>query len=115
MGWTRRCEDKILTPMGSAFQNGPMFAFFKDRRPGFIHKEFAAPQRAASKAGLGWLDKQLADGRKFLCGERFTLADIRFYCLYSFFSKMDKAQAPDPAFANVARYVARIQARPSAT
>jgi len=113
--WLRRVQDKILMPIGLAFQSGPLFNFFKDRRPGYIHKEIVEPNRIAGKAGLTWLNDQLADGRKFLCGDRFSLADIRFYVLYAFYSKMDKSQAEDPSLKHLAAYLQRIRARPSAT
>ena len=32
---------------------------------------------------LQWLDKQL-DGKEFICGDRFTLADIMLYCFLNF-------------------------------
>merc|ERR1712039_537944 len=37
--WMMRAWDKVMAPMMVAFQAGPMFNFFKDRRPGCIHKE----------------------------------------------------------------------------
>ena len=32
---------------------------------------------------LQWLDKQL-EGKEFICGDRFTLADIMLYCFLNF-------------------------------
>merc|ERR1712110_1006633 len=110
-----RVTDKILVPATSAFQNGPMFQFFKDRRPGYIDETLANPQRTAAKAGFAWLDKQLSDGRKFLCGDRFSLGDIRLYCLFSFYITIDKSQHLDSNLTHVAAYFERIKARPSAT
>merc|ERR1712178_194188 len=107
-------EQKVLEPMGCAFRNGPVFEFFKDRRAGYQHKELAEPMRIAGKTGVKWLESQLADGRQYLCGDRLTLADIRFYCLYSFYVKMDKAQAPDKAAPSLAAYLDRIGGRRSA-
>ena len=75
---------QALEPIGSAFRNGPMFNFFKDRRPGYIHAEHVDGMKIAGQAGLKWFDEQLA-GKEYLCGSRFTIADIRFYCLYSFY------------------------------
>ena len=112
--WILRSEQKILEPMGCAFRNGPMFGFFEKRRPGYMHKELAPPNAIAGQAGLAWLDSQLADGRAFLCGERFTLADIRFYCLYSFFAKADKSQTAPESLKNFHAYILRCSARPSA-
>jgi len=113
--WIMRTEQKVLEPIGQAFRNGPMFDFFKDRRQGYMHKELVEPMRATGRAGLLWLESQLADGRQFLCGDRFTLADIRFYCLYMFYTKLDESQARDKvATPSVIAYLDRIHARPSA-
>nr|WLE99329.1 glutathione S-transferase 2 [Alexandrium pacificum]WLE99332.1 glutathione S-transferase 2 [Alexandrium pacificum] len=113
--WLLRCEQKVLEPIGCAFRNGPMAAFFKDRRPGYIHPEHAAGMRVAGATGLKWLDGMLADGRQYLCGDRFTLADIRFYCLYSFYTKMDKVQKAPDSLSHFNAYMDRIKARPSAS
>ncbi|CAE8615142.1 unnamed protein product [Polarella glacialis] len=108
--WIMRVSDKILTPIATAFQNGPWLDFFKDKRPGYIHKELRDPMAAAGKAGCTWLNGELSDGRTFLCGDRFSLADVRFYCLYMFFTSNDKSQAPDPALTHLSAYIARIKA-----
>eukprot|EP00937_MAST-01D_sp_MAST-1D-sp2_P005405 g5405.t1 len=111
--WLRRIEDKILSPIGSAFQSGVMFDFFDGKRP--VNRALVEPLAAVGKAGLAWLDGQLADGRQFLCGDRFCLADIRLFTLYSFFAKLDKAQATSHAdFGHFKAYIGRVAARPSA-
>ena len=38
--------------------------------------EFAAAQREETITKLRWLDGELADGRPFVAGERFSVADI---------------------------------------
>lgn len=112
--WIRRVESKILNPMGMKFQSGKMNAFFKDRRPGYIHAEIVEPMKAATMAGFSWLNDQFADGRSFLCGDRFSLADIRFHCLYAFFSKMDKDLAAPANLTHFHKYADRLKSRPSA-
>jgi glutathione S-transferase len=92
--WILRGEQKVLEPIGSAFRNGPMAGFFKDRRPGYIHEEQAAGSKIAGATGLAWLDGILSDGRTFLCGDRFTLADIRMYCLYGEYHAFDFVRLP---------------------
>ena len=37
---------------------------------------------------LQWLNGQMADGREYLCGKRFTLADILLYCWLDFGSQV---------------------------
>jgi glutathione S-transferase len=112
--WIRRVEDKVLDGMMKAFASGPMFDFFKDRRPGYIHKTNVPGGLEAAKAGMKWLDGQLADGRQFLCGDRFSLADIRFHCLYNFFSTADKQQKAPAELGNLNKYLDRVKTRASA-
>merc|ERR1712216_560037 len=50
--WIMRIEQKVLEPMGQAFRNGPMFDFFKDRRPGYMHKELVEPMGASFYVGI---------------------------------------------------------------
>jgi glutathione S-transferase len=69
------------------------------------------------------VDSQLAaDGREYLCkiggsragGSRFSLADIRFYCLYRFFSSADRELQADGRLTHLHSYVDRVGARPAA-
>ena len=39
---------------------------------------------------LQWLDKHL-DGKEFICGDRFTLADIMLYCFLNFGASVGQA------------------------
>ena len=69
---------------------------------------------AQARAGFEMLDGVLADGRDYLCGKRFSLADIRFYTLYSFFAANDAEHAVGPQHTHLLRYIARIRRRPAA-
>ena len=104
---------QVLEPIGSAFRNGPMFNFFKDRRPGYMHAEHVDGMKIAGQTGLKWLDEQLA-GKHFLCGDRFTLADIRMYCLYAFYTKADASQKAPAELTNFKAYIDRVASRPAA-
>ena len=66
------------------------------------------------QTGLRFLDGALADGRPFLCGERFTIVDIRFYVYYRFISKIDKRQAVPAELQHVHALLERVGARESA-
>lgn len=60
---------------------------------------------------LHWLDGQIA-GKTFICGERFTMADIVLFCWLDF---GDKVKQPfDRANENVAAWFERVGARESA-
>ena len=112
--WTKRIEFKILEPVGSAFRNGPMAGFFKDRRPGTIHPSNVKGERESGIAGMKWLEQELRDGRLYLCGDRFFLADIRLYCLLSFYMKLDKNQSIPAECTHLHALMARIGSRKSA-
>ena len=86
----------VLIPMGEAFRFGHMYEFFKDRRPGTLIPEAVDGCKLSTATGIAWLEAQLGDGRDWLCGERFSLADQRLFVIYSFYSGQDKSmQAQD--------------------
>jgi glutathione S-transferase len=96
--WLIRLENKALGPMERARHAGFAVEFYRDTRPGQVHASLRAPSLEQTRAGFAFLDAVLAaDGREYLCktgggdtgGARFSLADIRFYCLYRFFSNAD--------------------------
>ncbi len=61
---------------------------------------------------LNWLDGQL-ENREFVCGKRFTLADILLYCFLEFGNAVGQPLNPDNK--HVAAWFARAKARPSST
>ena len=94
-----------------------MAAFFTKRRgAASIIPEAAAGSIKAARSGLEFMETQFAaDGRKYLGGDTFTLADLAFYCRFAFFLRKDKSQSDIIAgLPHVAAYVARVQALPSA-
>ena len=89
--WLNRVDENILIPMGDGFRNGVMHDFFKDRRPGTLVPEAVEGNKRSAAVGLKWLDDQMADGRTWVAGARFSLADIRLYVVYSFYASVDKS------------------------
>ena len=107
--WLKRIEDKVEGPMGAAFRSGPMAKFFAPRRPGYIHPANVPGDQAAAQAGLRWVESVLAgDGRPFLCGERFSLADLRFWNNCAFYARSDPSQSIPAELKHVTAYMARI-------
>ena len=74
--WARRVDLYICEPMGNGFRFGKGIRMFKDR----IHTipEAAEGLQASASDRLAWLDGQM-EGRDWICGDRFTLADILLY------------------------------------
>jgi glutathione S-transferase len=107
--WIRRIEYRIGNPLADGFRFAEGLAMFKDRLhtiPGA-----AADLKAMAQEGEAWLDGLIA-GRQWVCGDRFTLADIVLYCLLDFGKGV--GQAINPSAKNVLAVVERVGKRPSA-
>jgi glutathione S-transferase len=73
--------------------------------------EAADGLKACARDGLAAFDA-LLEGKTWLAGDRFTLADIMLYCLTEF-GKMVGQPLPE-GLANLAAWSERVAARPSA-
>ena len=108
--WTRRVDLNIGEPMINGFRFGEGLKLFA-RRIVCVPEASSGLKKIAAHR-LQWLNEQMADGRDYLCGKRFTLADILLYSFITFASTV--GQPLDPANTNVAAWLARVGARPSA-
>jgi glutathione S-transferase len=79
--WTRRIDLQIIEPLTNGFRYAEGYDLFKDRL--HLIPEAANDLKAIAQERLTWLDKQL-EGKEFICGDRFSLADIMFYCFLNF-------------------------------
>ena len=107
--WTRRVDLNICEPLANGFRFSQGHRLFKDRI--VTVPEAADGLKKMAQDRLKWLDGQL-EGREFLCGGRFTLADILLYCFLEFGNAV--GQPLDPENKHVAAWFARVKARPSA-
>ncbi|HIP79487.1 MAG TPA: glutathione S-transferase family protein [Kiloniellaceae bacterium] len=105
--WDRRMELEILNPLGLIARHS--FDFFKDRLTQV--PAFAEAQRRDLPARLAWLDSTLADGRPFITGERFTVADITGMTAL-LLSDFVKVPIPD-GLDHLRRWNDALRARPS--
>jgi glutathione S-transferase len=79
--WTRRIDLGICEPMANGFRFSEGLPMFKDRMPTLPHAADGLKGMARDK--LLWLDG-LVEGRTWICGERFTLADVLLFCFLAF-------------------------------
>ena len=107
--WTRRVDLNICEPLANGYRFGEALKFFEKRIP--VVPEAAPGLKMIAQNRLKWLDGQIA-GKEYLCGKRFTLADIFLYGWLNFGNQV--GQPLDPANANIAAWFARIGERPSA-
>ena len=107
--WTRRIDLNIVEPMTNGFRYSEGLGMFKDR----LHciPQAADDLKAIAQEKLTWLDG-LIEGREWIVGDRFTLADILLYCFLDFGTQV--GQPLNPANKNIAAWFERAKARPSA-
>jgi len=71
--WVRRIDLNIVEPLTNGFRAAEGYPMFKDRMRTF--PQAADDLKTLAQEKLTWLDEQIA-GRSFVCGDRFSLADI---------------------------------------
>jgi glutathione S-transferase len=108
--WARRIDLYILEPMANAFrasEGRPMFA----SRMTLVSPEAAVELKAIAQEKLLWLDAEL-QGRSFVCGDRYSMADILLLAFVEFGASVGQ---PMPAAATwLPEWHKRAAARPSA-
>lgn len=106
--WTRRVDLRICEPMANGFRFGEGLQLFKDR----VHcvPEASPGLKAIARNGEEWLEGQFKG--PWICGERFTMADILLFAFVDFGGQV--GQPLDPKFGKLTDWFGRVQARPSA-
>ena len=107
--WTRRIDLNICEPMANGFRFSQGLALFKDRLRCMPQAADDLKTLAAEK--LAWVDG-LIDGREWIVGDRFTLADVLLFGFVEFGAQV--GQPLDGANKNLAAWKDRVAARPSA-
>lgn len=107
--WTQRAVLNVIEPLANGFRYGEGLPMFKGRMRTI--PQAADDLKALAQDGLRLFDACL-EGRRFIAGSRFTLADIALYCLLDFGATAN--QPLDPKLANVGAWFQRVAQRPSA-
>jgi len=107
--WARRIDLGILEPLANGFRYAEGEPIFKDRMTLIPHA--AADLKALAQEKITWLDG-LMNGKEFVCGDRFTLADILLFVFLEFGTQV--GQPLNEANKNIASFYERVAARPSA-
>jgi glutathione S-transferase len=107
--WTRRIDLNVCEPMANGFRFSEGLRLFENR----VHviPQAADDLKAVAKERLAWLDG-LVEGRPWVVGDRFTLADILLYVFLEFGAQV--GQPLDPSNQNLTAWKDRVAARPSA-
>jgi glutathione S-transferase len=107
--WIRRAEFRLWAPMGQVWINA-------DPRTAVVNpnqfKEFGEHSKTLVARNMKWLDGELGDGRAFLAGARYSMADIVLLCGIDFCSFIG-LEIPSE-HEHLRAWHTRVSARPSA-
>ena len=116
--WLRRIHQGIAEPMGDGFSMDEGRRFFEaDHHKEGVYAKTMLPLEAApalkqrAREKLSWLNARM-QGRRWICGERFSVADIFLYCFLQF-GENHGQPIPDECDWVKAFFV-RMKARPTA-
>jgi len=106
--WVRRIDLNIIENLANGFRFAEGLPVFKDR----LHciPQAADDLKAIARERLEWLDG-LMEGQDFICGDRFTLADILLFAFLEFGQNV--GQPLDAKCERLQGWYARIAGRPS--
>jgi glutathione S-transferase len=107
--WQRRVELNVTEHLFNAFRYSEGIELFRSRMR--VLPEAADGLKAVVRDKLAWLDSLLA-GKRYLAGDRFTLADIILYAALDFGRAF--GQPFDESLKNLGAWFARVAERPSA-
>ena len=108
--WTRRIDLQIVEPLTNGFRFSEGHDFFKDRLR--LIPQAADDLKTLAQERITWLDVQIKD-KEFICGDRFSLADIMFYCFLNFGTTVGQPLNEDNK--NVVNLYNKIHSRQSAS
>jgi glutathione S-transferase len=109
--WSRRIDLGILEPLTNGYRYSEGIEMFRPRMR--VLPEAAAGLKACAQDILGWLDAEMGDNQ-WVCGDRFTLADILLFCFLDF-AQLERVNQPiNPEHKWVMGFYERAKARASA-
>ena len=106
--WTRRVDLNICEPLAMGYRFGEALKFFEKRVP--VDPEASPGLKMIAANRLEWLNAQMT-GKDYLCGSRFTLADVLLYSWIEFGNQV--GQPLNTANTNIVAWFARVGERPS--
>jgi len=108
--WWRRVELNITEFIHNAFHYAEGLERFRDRIP--VVPEAADGLKRVARDRTAWLDSMLTHAEPYLCGSRFTAADIWLYVWLDF--GRASGQPMDDSLPFIGPWFERMAARPSA-
>lgn len=108
--WNRRFDLRLLEPMSLAFRSAEGLELFKERC--HVVPQAADDLKATVQENWAWLEPLMA-GKQYVCGDRFSLADIQLFCFAEFGTMI--GQGIPAELTNLQSWLSRVGERPSVT
>ncbi|MDK1024703.1 MAG: glutathione S-transferase family protein [Gammaproteobacteria bacterium] len=108
--WCRRIDLGILENLANGFRSSEGLELFKDRIHTIPHA--ADDLKAIAQEKITWLDG-IMGGNDYVCGDRFSLADIMLFCFLEFGAQV--GQPLNKENSNIVAWYDRVVARDSAS
>ena len=106
--WVRRIDLGILETLTNGFRYSEGLPIFKDRMQTI--PEAAPGLKSIAQEKITWLDAEIA-GKDYVCGDRFSLADIMLFCFLEFGGQV--GQPLNEANSNIMAWYDRVASRAS--
>jgi len=107
--WVRRIDHGIMENIANGFRFSEGAALFEGRMR--LIPQAADDLKTLAQERLTWLDGQM-QGKEFICGTRFTLADVLLFSFLDF--AIQVGQPLNEGNSNIMAWFERVKARPSA-
>ena len=108
--WVRRIDLGIVENITSGFRYAEGVPIFKDRMT--LIPNAAEDLKKLAQEKITWLDK-LIEGKEFICGNRFSLADIMLFVFLEFGAPV--GQPLNEKNKNIMAWFERVSSRPSSS
>lgn len=106
--WTRRVDLQIIEPLTTGFRYSEGLELFKTRMQTI--PEAADGLKSIAQEKLAWLDAEM-EGRDYICGDRFSLADVMLFCFITFGATV--GQSVNEENTNLTSWYDRVKERSS--
>ena len=106
--WARRVDLQIIEPLITGFRYSEGLELFKTRMQTI--PEAADGLKSITQEKIAWLNGEM-EGKDYICGDRFSLADVMLFCFITFGATVGQSVSEDNT--NIISWYERVKERSS--
>jgi len=107
--WARRVDLQIIEPLITGFRYSEGLELFKTRMQTI--PEAADGLKSIAQEKIAWLNGEM-EGKDYICGDRFSLADVMLFCFITFGATVGQSVSEDNT--SIISWYERVKERSSA-